>query len=55
MFKENTALGRWVSTQRAEYKKDCEGKKSSMTAEKIRRVDSIGFAWDGSMSMALRK
>jgi len=44
-YKENTALGRWVSTQRAECKKFCKGEKSSMTAEKIRRLDSIGFAW----------
>eukprot|EP00985_Skeletonema_marinoi_P016979 scaffold9241_cov135-Skeletonema_marinoi.AAC.2 len=44
-YKENTALGRWVSTQRAEYKTFCKGEKSSLTAEKIRRLDSIGFAW----------
>jgi hypothetical protein len=44
-YKENTALGRWVSTQRAEYKKYCEGEKSNMTADKIRRLESIGFAW----------
>mmetsp|Transcript_4222 Transcript_4222/g.5937 ORF Transcript_4222/g.5937 Transcript_4222/m.5937 type:complete len:439 (+) Transcript_4222:42-1358(+) len=44
-YKENTALGRWVSTQRAEYKKYCKGEKSSLTAEKIQRLDSIGFAW----------
>lgn len=44
-FKENTALGRWVSTQRAEYKKFCNGQKSSLTNSKIRRLDSIGFAW----------
>eukprot|EP00984_Skeletonema_dohrnii_P027840 scaffold17533_cov113-Skeletonema_dohrnii-CCMP3373.AAC.1 len=44
-FKENTALGRWVSTQRAEYKQFCKGEKSSLTAEKIQRMDSIGFAW----------
>ncbi len=44
-FKGNTALGRWVSTQRAEYKKFCNGQKSSLNNEKIRRLDSIGFAW----------
>lgn len=45
-YKANTALGRWVSTQRAEYKKFCEGdEKSSMTTEKIRRLEEIGFAW----------
>ena len=45
-YKDNTALGRWVSTQRAEYKKYQEGNaKTFMTDEKIRRLESIGFAW----------
>ena len=45
-YKDNTALGRWVSTQRAEYKKYQEGQvKTSMNADKIRRLESIGFAW----------
>lgn len=44
-YKENTALGRWVSTQRAEYKKYCDGEKTNMTDEKIRRLEGIGFAW----------
>jgi hypothetical protein len=45
-YKENTALGRWVSTQRSEYKKFCDGDdKTSMNADKIRRLESIGFAW----------
>merc|ERR1712087_293637 len=45
-YKENTALGRWVSTQRSEYKKYREGKKrTSMNPDKIRRLESIGFAW----------
>ena len=45
-YKDNKALGRWVSTQRAEYKKYQEGQaKTSMNAGKIRRLESIGFAW----------
>jgi hypothetical protein len=45
-YKGNTALGRWVSTQRAEYKKYSEGvTKTSMNADKIRRLEEIGFAW----------
>ena len=45
-YKENTALGRWVSTQRAEYKKYQEGQeKTSMNEDKIRRLEEIGFAW----------
>ena len=45
-YKDNTALGRWVSTQRADYKKYQEGmSKTSMNEEKIRRLEGIGFAW----------
>ena len=45
-YKANRALGRWVTTQRAEYKKYSEGNtKTTMTAEKIRRLEGIGFAW----------
>jgi hypothetical protein len=45
-YKANTALGRWVSTQRAEYKKYSEGNtKTTITAEKVRRLEGIGFAW----------
>ena len=44
-YKHNTALGRWVSTQRAEYKKYQEGTKTSMNADKVRRLEGIGFAW----------
>ena len=44
-YKEDTALGRWVSTQRSEYKKHCEGEPTTMTDEKIRRLEKIGFAW----------
>jgi len=45
-YQKNTALGRWVSTQRAEYKKYQEGQaKTSMNTDKIRRLESIGFAW----------
>mmetsp|Transcript_8179 Transcript_8179/g.14953 ORF Transcript_8179/g.14953 Transcript_8179/m.14953 type:complete len:590 (-) Transcript_8179:233-2002(-) len=44
-YKDNTALGRWVSTQRAEYRKYQEGRRTSMNADKIRRLEGIGFAW----------
>lgn len=45
-YRGNTALGRWVSTQRADYKKYQEGEsKCSMNADKIQRLESIGFAW----------
>lgn len=44
-YKDNTALGRWISTQRAEYKKYQEGSKCSMNVNKIRKLENIGFAW----------
>ena len=45
-YKENTALGRWVTYQRSEYKKFCKGdKKTYIDADRIRRLESIGFAW----------
>lgn len=44
-YKEDTALGRWVSTQRAEYKKYSEGELSQITADKIKRLEDVGFAW----------
>ena len=44
-YKEDSALGRWVSTQRAEYKKYSEGEPSAITAEKIRRLEEVGFCW----------
>lgn len=45
-YKPNSALGRWVSTQRSEYKKYQERQvKTSMNPDKIRRLESVGFAW----------
>jgi hypothetical protein len=42
---DNPKLGTWVHTQRRQYKLMIEGKKSSMTQEKIQALDSIGFFW----------
>jgi len=44
-FKDNKQLGTWVHTQRSEYKKFQEKKKSSMTPERIQTLGSIGFQW----------
>ncbi|KAL7547298.1 hypothetical protein ACHAWF_016649 [Thalassiosira exigua] len=38
-------LGEWVSTQRKEKKKFDEGKKTSLTAERVDKLESIGFQW----------
>lgn len=39
------SLGRWVSTQRAQYKIYKEGGKSAMTEERVKRLEAIGFVW----------
>ena len=39
-------LRRWMADQRAEYKLYQKGEKSSMTEEKIARLQRIGFDWD---------
>ena len=44
-YAENPSLGRWVSTQRAQYKLLQEGNKSSMTELRLRRLEEIGFVW----------
>ena len=46
--KRNSAdkLRRWMADQRAEYKLYQRGEKSSMTEEKIARLQRIGFDWD---------
>jgi predicted chitinase len=46
-YKENTKLGKWVSTQRENYKLQQKGKKSHMTTFRIRKLESLGFEWDG--------
>ena len=46
VFPENKALGRWVNNQRQQYKKFLAGdSKSSMTPERIQKLESVGFQW----------
>jgi len=44
-WNENPQLGRWVKTQRAEYRRLKEGKKTFITAQRIDVLNSIGFKW----------
>ena len=47
-YAENPQLGRWVSTQRTQYKKFQQDPSTShMTQERIERLESIGFEWNG--------
>lgn len=45
-FAENPALGRWVSTQRSEYKKFQSGTSRIMTQPHIDRLNGLGFRWE---------
>jgi hypothetical protein len=45
---ENTKLGKWVATQRYQYRLQVEGKSSAMTTFRIQELESLGFEWDGS-------
>ena len=43
---DNTKLGRWVDTQRRQYRLlGQEGKRSEMTPARIERLEAIGFDW----------
>ena len=44
-LKANSALGRWVSTQRSQYKKFIRGKKSLLNREKVDKLEDLGFRW----------
>jgi len=45
-FHENLALARWVKRQRYQYKLMMEGKSSTMTQERVKALEDIGFIWD---------
>ena len=44
-FKGNPKLGRWVMTQRRQFTLLMQGFPSALTAERIRRLESLGFTW----------
>ena len=45
-FTENLALARWVKRQRYQYKLMLEGKSSTMTEDRVKALEDIGFVWD---------
>ena len=47
-YSANTKLWYWVRRQRHSYKLYQEGKPSSMPAERIRKLESVGFVWDAN-------
>jgi len=44
-YSKNPALGRWVSTQREQYRLKQERKPTKMVHEKMHLLESIGFVW----------
>ncbi|GFH61992.1 hypothetical protein CTEN210_18468 [Chaetoceros tenuissimus] len=47
-YDSNKALGMWVKTQRAQFRLMKEGLKSSMTDERVEKLEHIGFVWNRS-------
>ena len=47
-YAANPKLGKWVHTQRYNYRLHQEGDPSSMTAERIRALDAVAFHWGTS-------
>ena len=41
----NKALGRWVTSQRQQYRKMSKGLSSTMTDEQVEKLESLGFSW----------
>ena len=43
---EQEGLGKWCMNQRTLYRRHCAGESTSLTDERIRRLNDVGFAWD---------
>ena len=44
-YKANAKLGRWVMTQRRQFTLLMQGYPNTLTAERINRLEGIGFTW----------
>jgi hypothetical protein len=45
-YSENSKLGKWVGTQRMNYRLHLEGKTSSITFSRIQELECLGFEWN---------
>lgn len=45
-YEQNLPLARWVKRQRYQYKLMTENKASTMTEERVKALEEIGFVWD---------
>ena len=44
-YSKNKALGKWVDTQRTQYRLRREGKQTPLTEDRIKLLDEVGFVW----------
>ena len=44
-YAPNKALGKWVAKQREQYRNREEGKHSSLTDERLNKLQNVGFKW----------
>ncbi|KAG7362045.1 helicase domain protein [Nitzschia inconspicua] len=49
-YKKNIGLARWVKRQRYQYKLMIDGKQSTMTEERVKLLQDVGFVWDSHSS-----
>ena len=47
-YDKNERLGRWVNTQRIQFKLLTQGMPNNMTPERIQSLNEIGFLWEGN-------
>lgn len=45
-YTQNSALAQWVKRQRYQYKLKMAGKRSTLSDERVRLLDKIGFIWN---------
>eukprot|EP00586_Coscinodiscus_wailesii_P002188 CAMPEP_0172491936 /NCGR_PEP_ID=MMETSP1066-20121228/22870_1 /TAXON_ID=671091 /ORGANISM="Coscinodiscus wailesii, Strain CCMP2513" /LENGTH=259 /DNA_ID=CAMNT_0013261257 /DNA_START=113 /DNA_END=892 /DNA_ORIENTATION=+ len=45
-FPDNPGLGKWVMTQRLQYKYMKQGKPTTLKKERFQALDNLGFTWD---------
>ena len=45
-YQKNIGLARWVKRQRYQYKLMIDGHQSTMTEERVKLLEDIGFIWD---------
>lgn len=45
-YKKNIGLARWVKRQRYQYKLMVDGKQTTMTDERVKLLEDVGFIWD---------